>query len=932
MPATAIATPILPATSRAPWRTILFATASVVALSVSPPASAQQECGAPVAGVATCAVDAVGPDYPDGILYDELGDFTLNFDDAVAVTPTTGIGVNAAATGGLLTVNAPNVAITTAGPAAHGMSATSEGGGATLDLGGSIDAPGAAAAGLIVNATGDVSITSAADISGGGLAGIVIGGANTSATLTNSGIIGSASDLAIIGTSAGEFTVTNSGTITGRVELDGVAADVDSAAVTFDNSGTLELRDLTEAEGVITEAVAVADFGDEGVFNNLAGGVVTLGDASAATAWDTTGALAPEIGDPAGFDITLAPIEQGQLTGLTEFNNAGAIDMQDGAAGDVIAITNGVDGAPGTTTYISEGGTLLLDTVLNEGGATASLSDVLILDATELGAGGPTLVSIQGIGATGVETIEDGILVVDVLNPELSASGVFELDGLVISGPWQYGLFQGGDSTAGGDPLDGNWYLRTDGLAPTTDAYRAYPSSMMRATRLSVGTLQQRVGNRWWHVPEQRTQRTVTDPAPPPQPQTREFTVFFDWDKYDIRPDAAATIQEAAEYARSGNAARIVVIGHTDTSGSAEYNMGLSERRANAVSQALQQHGVAAQVIGMEWFGETRPAVDTGDGVREQANRRTYVQVSVPGTPDPNAQGRTRVVEDVIPARTMIQGSGVWGRIVGTDAELERDDDLGRVDETAFMGQFGVDFAFGESEASRMIGSVSVHYIDSETDVATADFGDVATIESEGWGVSGGITWYSDSGAYVDGVLSGTWFEGDIGSDALGELASGNEGFAWAASIEGGMRYEGSPNYYWVPQGQLIYTSVDIDEFTDPFGAVVDEADSDSLVGRIGVAFEYLNTKPNDAGDMTNMQAYGIVNLLYEFLGAPGASASGIDLDEDIDDFWGEFGAGFTYGFNSQWAVYGEASYKTALENFGDSQAIQGSLGVRYNW
>lgn len=931
MPALAIATPILRVTSRAPWRTILFATASVVALSVSPPASAQNECGAPVDGAVTCAVDDLGPDYPDGITYNAgAGVNTLNIDDGVAVTPTTAAGVTVTSADALA-VNAPNVVITTAGAAAHGMSLTSGAGGTTVDLGGSIDAPGLQATGLVVNSTGDIDVDSSADIFGG-LSGVAIGPGNTSALLTNSGIIGSASDLAIAGTSDGEFTVTNSGTITGYVNLDGVAADPESAGVFFDNSGTLELRNFVDDSGDTipdTERVAEANFGGDGVFNNLAGGVVTLGDVTGATIWDSTGALLPEIGDAAGFDIATPGVEQGQLTGLTEFNNAGAIDLQDGVAGDVLAITSGGE-TP--TTFVSQGGTLLLDTFINQGGAVDSLSDVLIVDATLLGEGGPTLVSIQNVGGPGGPTIEDGILVIDVLNPELSDPGAFAMGTPGIVGPFQYGLFFGGDPETGGDPLDGNWYLRQDGLAPTTDAYRAYPSSMMRSARLAVGTLQQRVGNRWWHVPEQRTQRTVTDPAPPPQPQTREFTVYFDWDKYDIRPDAAATIQEAAAYARSGNAARIVVIGHTDTSGSAEYNMGLSERRANAVSQALQQQGVAAQVIGMEWFGETRPAVDTGDGVREQANRRAYVQVSVPGTPDPNAQGRTRVVEDVIPASTEIQGSGVWGRIVGVDGEFQGDDDLREIDETAFMAQVGVDWAFGQSDNSSYIGSVSVHYIDSETGVSTTDFGDVADIDSEGWGVSGGVTWYNDNGAYVDGVLSATWYETDIGGDVLGELASDNEAFAWAASIEGGMRYQASPNYYWVPQAQLIYTNVDVDEFTDPFGAVVDEADSDSLVGRLGVAFEYLSTKPNDAGDMTHAQAYGIVNLLYEFLGAPGASASGIDLDEDIDDFWGEFGAGFTYGFNRQWAIYGEASYKTALENFGDSQAIQGSLGVRYNW
>ena len=128
------------------------------------------------------------------------------------------------------------------------------------------------------------------------------------------------------------------------------------------------------------------------------------------------------------------------------------------------------------------------------------------------------------------------------------------------------------------------------------------------------------------------------------------------------------------------------------------------------------------------------------------------------------------------------------------------------------------------------------------------------------------------------------------------------------------------------------FTSVDIDGFTDPFGAEVDEADSDSLIGRLGVAFEYLNRTTNEAGEVRRMQGYGIFNLLYEFMDSGGADVSGFEFDDDNEDFWGEFGAGMTYSFSEQWSIYGEGSYRTALEDFGDSQAIQGSLGIRYNW
>jgi outer membrane autotransporter protein len=280
-----------------------------------------------------------------------------------------------------------------------------------------------------------------------------------------------------------------------------------------------------------------------------------------------------------------------------------------------------------------------------------------------------------------------------------------------------------------------------------------------------------------------------------------------------------------------------------------------------------------------------------------------------------------------------MQGSGAWGRLVGVSGEYQLDDDSGDIEEDMWMAQAGADFVVSESEDSRVLVGFSIHYTENDTDVSTADFGDVGTIDSTGWGVSGSVTWYNQAGAYADGVISATWFESDLDSDALGgSLFSENEGFAWSISGEGGMRYQFRPNYYWVPQAQLIYTDVDIDGFTDPFGAEVDEADSDSLIGRLGVAFEYLNRSTDESGNIHRMQGYGIVNLLYEFLGQPGVSVSGIDLDEDIDDFWGEFGAGFTYSFNDQWSVYGEGSYRTAWENFGDSQALQGSIGLRYNW
>ena len=71
--------------------------------------------------------------------------------------------------------------------------------------------------------------------------------------------------------------------------------------------------------------------------------------------------------------------------------------------------------------------------------------------------------------------------------------------------------------------------------------------------------------------------------------------------------------------------ARLQVSGHADSSGGDAYNLALSERRARNVADLLVGKGVAADSLVVQSFGETRPAVQTGDGVREPLNRRVEI-------------------------------------------------------------------------------------------------------------------------------------------------------------------------------------------------------------------------------------------------------------------------------------------------------------------
>jgi outer membrane protein OmpA-like peptidoglycan-associated protein len=128
--------------------------------------------------------------------------------------------------------------------------------------------------------------------------------------------------------------------------------------------------------------------------------------------------------------------------------------------------------------------------------------------------------------------------------------------------------------------------------------------------------------------------RRAAPPAPPPPapplqacPQELPGMVFFDWDSADLPADARQTVQFVATNAPRCNWRNITVTGHADKSGSNEYNIGLSQRRAQAVAAMLASMGVPAGSITTAARGEEEPRVPTADGVREAQNRRAEITV-----------------------------------------------------------------------------------------------------------------------------------------------------------------------------------------------------------------------------------------------------------------------------------------------------------------
>lgn len=108
----------------------------------------------------------------------------------------------------------------------------------------------------------------------------------------------------------------------------------------------------------------------------------------------------------------------------------------------------------------------------------------------------------------------------------------------------------------------------------------------------------------------------------------QRLNILFDFDKSTIKPKYQNEVAKAAQFLSQYPKAKVIVEGHTDDRGSDAYNQALSQRRAEAVRQALiSKHGVAANRISAEGFGESRPVADNKTAEGREQNRRVIVVI-----------------------------------------------------------------------------------------------------------------------------------------------------------------------------------------------------------------------------------------------------------------------------------------------------------------
>ncbi len=108
--------------------------------------------------------------------------------------------------------------------------------------------------------------------------------------------------------------------------------------------------------------------------------------------------------------------------------------------------------------------------------------------------------------------------------------------------------------------------------------------------------------------------------------------IYYDFDKYNIRPDAAVILDKLVAAMRDNPTLKVELSSHTDSRGSNTYNMSLSQRRAEAAVEYIISRGIARDRLKAQGYGETRLVNACRDGVKctpeqHQANRRTEIEI-----------------------------------------------------------------------------------------------------------------------------------------------------------------------------------------------------------------------------------------------------------------------------------------------------------------
>ncbi len=269
--------------------------------------------------------------------------------------------------------------------------------------------------------------------------------------------------------------------------------------------------------------------------------------------------------------------------------------------------------------------------------------------------------------------------------------------------------------------------------------------------------------------------------------------------------------------------------------------------------------------------------------------------------------------------------SPVWIELSGKRSDLtpvSSEAGITSVKTNTYTISVGVDTILSELSNGTLYGGVGLIYGDASSTVRT-DQG-TSNIDTESLGLNLSATWLDARGFYLDTQLQYNNNSSDVTDPTTGLAQDDIDSDQFAVSLEVGRPIEVNPGLVLVPQAQLSYTTLDVDEFTDSSGNQVLFEDAESVLARVGLSANKWFSSSHGAGSY-----FGLINLYHEFDPDTRVSVGGMDFDEEIDDTGIELGFGARMILNDRYELSGSLNYLTGLEDFGESYELEAVLGLQ---
>jgi len=105
------------------------------------------------------------------------------------------------------------------------------------------------------------------------------------------------------------------------------------------------------------------------------------------------------------------------------------------------------------------------------------------------------------------------------------------------------------------------------------------------------------------------------------------YGIYFDYDASALRPDSTETLNQILTAIKKRPGIKLVIEGHTDSQGSDDYNLSLSEQRARSVVKWIVEHGIDSRQLTAKGLGESQPVADNSKPDGRALNRRVEIAV-----------------------------------------------------------------------------------------------------------------------------------------------------------------------------------------------------------------------------------------------------------------------------------------------------------------